>query len=118
MTGNKFDTNKDISDLNGNVAHPPHLQVYIITGDTAGIGFGITAHILQHNAAKIYLLSAEGGACVEDAIEGLKKYGDTGKVGWVHCDLKNLKKTDESCEETGGSGEDRCCEFLGKFRLG
>jgi len=31
--------------------------VFIITGGTAGIGFGITAHILQHNAARIILLS-------------------------------------------------------------
>ena len=28
-------------------------------------------------------------------MEELKKYGDTSKVHWVECDLKDLKKTNE-----------------------
>ena len=28
-------------------------------------------------------------------MEELKKYGDTGKVHFVQCDFKDLKKTDE-----------------------
>ncbi|KAL9578714.1 MAG: hypothetical protein Q9212_005545 [Teloschistes hypoglaucus] len=85
LTGNKFDPNKDIPDLSG--------KVYIITGGTAGIGFGITAHILQHNAAKIIILSQKEEHA-DEAIEELKKYGDTAKVHWTQLDLKDLKQTD------------------------
>ncbi|MCJ1460785.1 hypothetical protein MMC28_011167 [Mycoblastus sanguinarius] len=86
ITGNKFDPNKDIPDLSG--------KTYIVTGGTAGIGFGITAHLLQHNASKILLLSQKEEHA-DEAMEELKKYGDTSKVHWVQCDLKDLKKTDE-----------------------
>jgi len=65
-----------------------------VTGGTAGIGFGITAHLLQHNAAKIILLSQKEEHATE-AMEELKKYGDTIRVNWVQCDFKDLKKTEE-----------------------
>ncbi|MCJ1264659.1 hypothetical protein MMC22_004533 [Lobaria immixta] len=85
VTGNKFNPNKDIPDLSG--------KVYIVTGGTAGIGFGIVAHILQHNASKIILLSQKEEHANE-AVEELEKYGDTNKVQWIQCDLKDLKQTD------------------------
>jgi len=75
--------------------------VYIITGGTAGIGFGITAHMLQHNAAKIYLLSQKEEHAVE-AMEELKKYGDASRVEWVQCDLKSLKQTDGVAKKLAG----------------
>lgn len=90
ITGNKFDPNKDIPDLSG--------KVYIITGGTAGIGYGITAHILQHNAAKILLVSQKEEHA-EEAMEALKEYGDTSKVHFVQCDLKDLKKTSEVAQQ-------------------
>ena len=65
-----------------------------MTGGTAGIGFGISAHLLQHNAAKIILVSQKEEHA-EEAMEELKRYGDTGKVHFVQCDFKDLKKTDE-----------------------
>ena len=68
--------------------------MYIITGGTAGIGFGITAHIVQHNAAKIILLSQKEDHA-EEAKEELKNYGDPSKVEWIQLDLKSLKQTDE-----------------------
>lgn len=73
-------------------------QVYIVTGGTAGIGFGLTAHLLQHKASKILLLSQKEEHA-EEAIEELKKYGDASKVHWVQCDLKDLKKTDEVAKQ-------------------
>ncbi|KAL8768748.1 MAG: hypothetical protein Q9194_005627 [Teloschistes cf. exilis] len=85
LTGNKFDPNQDIPDLSG--------KVYIITGGTAGIGFGITAHILQHHPAKIIILSQKEEHA-DEAIEELKNYGDTAKVHWIQLDLKDLKQTD------------------------
>ena len=72
--------------------------MYIVTGGTAGIGFGITAHLLQHNAAKILLLSQKEEHA-DDAQEELKKYGDASKVHWVQCDLKDLKKTEEVAKQ-------------------
>ncbi|KAI4121229.1 MAG: hypothetical protein LQ338_006484 [Usnochroma carphineum] len=90
LTGNKFDPNKDIPDLSG--------KVYIVTGGTAGIGFGITAHLLQHNPAKIILLSQKEEHA-EEATEGLKKYGDTSRVKWVQLDLKDLKQTESVAKQ-------------------
>jgi len=72
--------------------------VYVVTGGTAGIGFGITAHLLQHNASKIILVSQKEQHA-EEAMEELKKYGDTSKVHFVQCDLKDLRKTDEVAKQ-------------------
>lgn len=72
--------------------------MYIVTGGTAGIGFGISAHLLQHNASKLILVSQKEEHA-EEAIEGLKKYGDTNRVHWVQCDLKDLKRTNEVAQQ-------------------
>jgi NAD(P)-dependent dehydrogenase (short-subunit alcohol dehydrogenase family) len=90
LTGNTFNPNKDVPDLTG--------KVYVITGGTAGIGFGITAHILQHNPDKIYLLSKKEEHA-DEAQEALLKYGDVTKVEWMKCDLEDLKQTDEVAKE-------------------
>lgn len=84
LTGNKFDPNTDIPDLSG--------RTYIVTGGSAGIGFGIVAHLLQHNAAKILLLSNKKQHA-DEAMEELEKYGDPSRVHWVHCDLSDLAQT-------------------------
>ncbi|USW54271.1 Putative short-chain dehydrogenase/reductase SDR, NAD(P)-binding domain superfamily [Septoria linicola] len=86
LTGNKFDPNSAVPDLSG--------RVYVVTGGSAGIGFGICAHILQHNPAALYILSKKGEH-LEEAQEGLKKYGDVGKVHTIQCDLEDLQQTDE-----------------------
>lgn len=69
-----------------------------MTGGTAGIGFGISAHLLQHNASKVILVSQKEEHA-EEAMEELKKYGDTNRVHWVQCDLKDLKRTNEVAQE-------------------
>ncbi|MCJ1312599.1 hypothetical protein MMC25_006273 [Agyrium rufum] len=84
-SSNTFDPNKDIPDLSG--------RVYVVTGGSAGIGFGIVAHLLQHNAAKIIILSNKMQHA-EEAMEELKEFGDVARVEWVHCDLSDLKQTD------------------------
>ena len=110
ITGNKFNPDKDIPDLSGRVwgiflstaqmqrVGQPLMciltQVYVVTGGTAGIGFGITAHLLQHNAARVILLSQKEEHADEAMVE-LKKYGDSSRVEWIQLDLKNLKQTDE-----------------------
>jgi len=86
LTGNSFDPNKDIPDLSG--------KTFVITGGTAGIGYGITAHILQHNPSKIFLLSNKEEHA-EEAQHDLQKYGDTTKVHWMKCNLQDLKQVDE-----------------------
>lgn len=60
-----------------------------------------TAHLLQHNPAKIFLLSQKEEHA-DDAIEELKKYGDTSKVHWIQCDLKDLKQTDSAAKQLQG----------------
>ena len=72
--------------------------MYIVTGGTAGIGFGIAAHLLQHNASKLILVSQKEEHA-EEAMEELKSYGDTSRVHWVQCDLKDLKRTNEVAQQ-------------------
>ncbi|KAI9720229.1 MAG: hypothetical protein M1812_003047 [Candelaria pacifica] len=86
ITGNKFDPNTDIPNLSG--------KVFIVTGGSAGIGYGIVAHLLQHKPAKILLLSNKEEHA-DEAIESLKQYGDPETVQWFKCDLTDLKQTDE-----------------------
>ena len=69
-----------------------------MTGGSAGIGFGIVAHLLHSNAEKIYLLSNKEQHA-EEAQEGLKKYGDVNRVEWKKCDLEDLKFTDKVARE-------------------
>jgi len=64
------------------------------TGGTQGLGLGITSHVLQHNAAKIIVVSQQE-VHAKEAMDHLKQYGDTSKVHWVQCDFKNLKQVDE-----------------------
>jgi len=85
-SSNSFDPNTDIPDLAG--------KVYVVTGGSAGIGYGISAHILQHNPAKLYLLGKKEEHLAE-AEEGLKKYGDVSRVELIQCDLEDLHQTDE-----------------------
>ena len=106
LTGNKFDPNEDIPDLSGKVTCHYHPQVsrltrdqqYIVVGGTAGIGFGITAHILQHKPAKLYLLSKkpEHG---DEALKELGKYGDVSIVEYMKCELEDLKQVNEVANE-------------------
>jgi NAD(P)-dependent dehydrogenase (short-subunit alcohol dehydrogenase family) len=65
-----------------------------VTGGSAGIGFGITAHLLQHNANSITILSNKEEHA-NSALEELKEYGDTNRVHWTKCDLEDLKLVDE-----------------------
>lgn len=90
ITGNKFDPNTDIPDLTG--------KVFVVTGGSAGIGFGIVAHLLQHHAEKIYLLSNKS-THADEAINELKEYGDVSKIEWVKCNLADLKETDRVGQE-------------------
>ncbi|USP77870.1 hypothetical protein yc1106_05144 [Curvularia clavata] len=84
--GGAFDPNTDIPDLSG--------KVYVVTGGSAGIGYGIVAHLLQHNPAKIYLLSNKEDHA-DEAQKALKEWGDVSKVEWRKCNLEDLKQVDE-----------------------
>lgn len=68
--------------------------MYVVTGGSAGIGYGIVAHLLQHNPAKIYLLSNKEQHA-DEAQEALKEWGDISKVEWRKCNLEDLKQVDE-----------------------
>ena len=86
ITGNKFDPNTDIPDLSG--------KVYVVTGGSAGIGFGILAHILQHKASKVYMLSMKEEHA-QQAQESLKEWGNPDHMEWMQCNLEDLKQVDE-----------------------
>ncbi|KAI6083098.1 NAD(P)-binding protein [Hypoxylon rubiginosum] len=85
-SSNTFDPNADIPDLSG--------KVFVVTGGSAGIGFGISAHILQHNCAKLFLLGKKEEH-LDEAKEALKKYGDVSRVEFIKCELEDLGATDK-----------------------
>lgn len=60
--------------------------------------YGTTAHILQHNPAKIYLLSKKQEHA-DEAQQDLQKYGDVSKVEWMQCDLEDLKQTNQVAKD-------------------
>ena len=116
ITGGKFDPNTDIPDLSDKVCHhsrlldvcrkqltdsPAGVQVYVVTGGSAGIGFGIVAHILQHNPAKIYLLSLKEEHA-QQALDSLKQYGDPSKVEFVQTQLEDLHQVDQVAKKLKG----------------
>lgn len=91
---NTFDPNKDIPDLTG--------KTYIVTGGSAGIGYGICAHILQHNPSKLYLLGKKEEH-LSEAQENLAKYGDTSKLHPIQIDLEDLHQTDRVARDLAGT---------------
>ncbi|KAH6625830.1 hypothetical protein C7974DRAFT_312535 [Boeremia exigua] len=90
LTSNTFDPDTEIPDLSG--------KVYVVTGGSAGIGFGIVAHLLQHNPQKIYLLSQSEQHAAE-AQDALKHWGDASRVEWRQCNLESFKQTDKVARE-------------------
>lgn len=77
-------------------------QVYVVTGGSAGIGFGIVAHLLQHNPKKIYPLSHKEDSATEAKAQ-LASWGNTDKVEWVQCDLQSLMQTDSVAKKLSKS---------------
>ncbi|KAI9888113.1 MAG: hypothetical protein M1823_000048 [Watsoniomyces obsoletus] len=96
ITGNKFDPNNDIPDLSG--------KVFVVIGGSAGIGFGIVAHLLQHKASKIYMLSMKEEHAVQ-AKESVQQWGDADKMEWVQCNLEDLQQVDQVAKKLKGDLE-------------
>ena len=55
-------------------------------------GYGICAHLLQHNCAALYLLGKKEEH-LADAEEGLKQYGDISRVKLIQIELEDLHQT-------------------------
>lgn len=73
-----------------------------MTGGSAGIGFGIAAHLLQHKADNVTILSNKEEHA-QSALEELKEYGDASKAHWVKCDFEDLKFTEKVANELARS---------------
>ncbi|KIW70160.1 hypothetical protein, variant [Phialophora macrospora] len=91
---NTLNPDEDIPDLSG--------KHYIVTGGSAGIGFGIAAHLIQHNAENVTILSNKEDHA-QSALEELKEFGDATKAHWVKCDLEDLAFTDRVADELASS---------------
>ncbi|KAK3678342.1 hypothetical protein LTR78_001639 [Recurvomyces mirabilis] len=90
LGSNKFDPSKDIPDLSG--------KVYVVTGGSSGIGYGIVAHLLEHNPKKIYLLGKEEEH-IQEAEEGLKSYGNISKIHSIQIEFEDLAQTDQVAKQ-------------------
>lgn len=96
FSSNKFDPNTDVPDLSG--------RVFVVTGGSAGIGYGICAHLLQHNPAKLYLLGKKEEHLAE-AQEGLAKYSNSGssdvqdRVSFMQVELEDFHDTDRVAKQ-------------------
>jgi FlaA1/EpsC-like NDP-sugar epimerase len=111
--GNTLNPDEDIPDLSGKVGKrssdrkslldsdtsPQH---YIVTGGSAGIGFGIAAHLIQHNAENVTILSNKEDHA-QSALEELKEFGDATKAHWVKCNLEDLAFTNRVADELASS---------------
>lgn len=91
-SSNTFDPNTDVPDLSG--------RVFVVTGGSAGIGYGICAHLLQHNPAKLYLLGKKEEHLAE-AEESLNKFTKSGsskdvqdRVSFLQVELEDFHETD------------------------
>jgi FlaA1/EpsC-like NDP-sugar epimerase len=69
-------------------------KIFVVTGGSAGIGFGITANLLSHNPGRIYMLS-EKSTHADLALQELQKYGDPSRVKWVKCNLQDLNEVNK-----------------------
>ena len=56
------------------------------------------AHLLQHKADKIYLLSQSEQHAAE-AQQDLKEWGDVSKIEWRQCNLESFQQTDKVARE-------------------
>lgn len=72
-------------------------KVFLVTGGTAGIGFGIVTQLLKKHPARIVLLS-DKELHADLAQAELQKYGDSSRVEWVKCDLRDLKEVDRTAK--------------------
>ncbi|KAK1064352.1 hypothetical protein LTR12_006457 [Friedmanniomyces endolithicus] len=84
LGSNTFDPSKDIADLSG--------KVYVVTGGSSGIGFGIVAHLLQHNPERIHLLGKKEEH-IHEAEESLKNWGDVSRITSLQIELEDLHQT-------------------------
>ena len=72
--------------------------MYVVTGGSSGIGYGICAHILQHNPSALYLLGKKEEHIAE-AEEGLKKFGDVSRVHPIQVELEDFHSVDRVARE-------------------
>lgn len=68
-----------------------------MTGGSIGIGFGIVAHLLHHNAAKIIVLSSNAEN-YQQSLKHLEKWGDVSKLEWAQCNLTDLTQVDQAAK--------------------
>lgn len=77
------------------LSHIPPLtdKVFVVTGGSAGIGFGIVSALAAHHPKKIIFLSSQE-AVAQEALSALEAQGTAGCVEWLPCDLNSLKSVE------------------------
>lgn len=76
-------------------------KVAVVTGGSEGIGYGVSYTLLQHNIAKLYILSlsAEVVKSAKEAVAQDLGQAVADKTVWIQCDLSDWKRVMEVAEE-------------------
>ncbi|TKA25587.1 hypothetical protein B0A50_05448 [Salinomyces thailandicus] len=83
----------EVPDLSGKVA--------LVTGGSEGIGFGCSHTLIQHNIAKLFILSQREEK-IEDAYKAIDEefgQGTSQKMVWLQCDLSDWEQTAETAKK-------------------
>lgn len=102
---------------------PLNGKIFILTGGTTGIGFGITTHLLRNKAKQVYLLSANSEHWELAKKQLAEEKLETDRLEWIDCnlaDLKNVDKVAKSLAEKAPRIDGLICNAgsgVGKFTL-
>lgn len=76
-------------------------KVAVVTGGSEGIGYGASFTLLQHNLAKLFVISVNGqtmNGAINDVKEKLGKEA-ADKITWLQCDLSDWKAVAETSKK-------------------
>jgi NAD(P)-dependent dehydrogenase (short-subunit alcohol dehydrogenase family) len=76
-------------------------KVAVVTGGSEGIGYGASFTLLQHNLARLFVLSVSKEAMDGAIADVRKKLGEptADKITWLQCDMSNWKAVAETSKK-------------------
>ena len=83
--------------MSASTAFIPHLatKIFVVTGGSTGLGFGIVTHLLRHKAKRIYVLSSSSENWEKSRAQLESEGLNTNALTWNECDLADLHAVDK-----------------------